>query len=432
MPAESRDRPLFGQFPRSAFGDNGAAGEVCSGRVSLHLVDDESVLLDPQAQRIYRLNQASTLLWCCFADGWSEMRTRELFEERGGVSSEVAANWMASTLAEWRDMGLIGDGRSQSVTEDESATEDERDAPSSLRGGRALPRGAMPPSTALSRLRYRILDTNIDLHGLPFSLANAMDEALGHLGSARSGSGSGSAPVICTLIDAAEEYVLTDGDRVVDRCAAQEAVVPMVKAALIRIAIDRAAAFAVVHAAAVYRDGPAVVLPGPSGTGKSTLAANLVLDGWALAAEDITVLGHDQSFPVRPLPTALCLKRDAWPVIAGAAPQVERLTVHRRADGKSVRYFSPRRDQETPGVSPAVAIGLIAFPRYTRGAPLSVRPLSLIEAFDRFLSQFYPVSNRFDGKTIDRLIGLLRGVPAIELCYGDGAEAVDAIRTWSK
>ena len=344
------------------------------------------------------------------------------WKKRFGLSPERAASWMASTLAEWGDMGLLEAGQSQ------GAAQGERDAPASM-GVDPLPSlAAMPPSTALSRLCYRILDNDIELHGLPVPLANAMDEALGHPSSAR----LGSAPVICTLVNDADGYMLTDGDRVVDRCADLEAVVPMVKATLIRLAIARAAAFAVVHAAAVHRGGPAVVLPGPSGTGKSTLAASLVLDGWALAAEDITVLGHDHSSPVRPLPTALCLKTDAWPVIAAAAPEVERLTVHRRADGQSVRYFSPRRDQETTGVAPTVPIGLIAFPQYMPGAPITIRRLGLIEAFDRFLSQFYPVSNRFDGKTIDWLIDLLRGVPAIELCYGDGTEAVNAIRTWAK
>ena len=417
---------MIGRLSKSAFRNQGASKEAFGARASLHLMEDEGVLLDQQAQRIYRLNQVSTLLWCCFAEGWSETRTQALLEERCGLSPELAANFMASTQAEWRDMGLLGDGLSQ------GAAEHERDAPSPLQVDPTPPPAAMRPSTALTRLRYRILDSDIELHGLPEPLADAMDEALGDHGSAR----LGPAPVICTLIDAADGYVLSDGDRVVDRCAALEAVVPMVKAALIRIAIDHvadhAAAFAVVHAATVYKDGPAVVLPGPSGTGKSTLAASLVLDGWDLAAEDTTVLNDDHSSPVRPLPTALCLKRDAWPVIAAAAPEVERLTIHRRADGKSVRYFTPRRKQETTGVPPAVPIGLIAFPRYMGGAPLSVRRLTLIEAFDRFLAQFYPVSNRFDGKTIDWLIDLLRDVPAIELCYGDGAEAVEAIRTWSK
>jgi hypothetical protein len=74
---------------------------------------------------------------------------------------------------------------------------------------------------------------------------------------------------------------------------------------------------------------------------------------------------------------------------------------------------------------------LIAFPRYVDGAPLSVRRLDPGEAFDRFLPQFYPVSNRFEAETMDRLVGFLRQVTAIELCYGDAEAAANAVRKWA-
>lgn len=380
-------------------------------RASLHLLGEEGVLLDPQAQRIYRLNPASTLLWCCLAEGWSETRIRELLVERLRLSPEGAANYLASTLAEWRNMGLLGDGRSQGTAGSESGVLSRLGADPS------------PPSTAHRGLGYRILDCGIELQGLPAPLADAMDEALGHLGSDR----LGSAPIICTLVEAADGYILTEDDSIVDRCAAFEAVVPMVKAALIRIAIGRAAAFAVVHAAAVFRNGRAVILPGPAGSGKSTLAANLVLDGWALAADDTTIIGHDVPCHVRPLPTALTLKTEAWPVIAARAPELMHLTVHRRGDGKQVRYLRPRHEVAAKETESPFPIGLIAFPRYVEGVPLNVRRLDLREAFDRFLPEFYPVSNRFEAETMDRLVGFLRQVTAIELCYGDGAAAAEAI-----
>jgi energy-coupling factor transporter ATP-binding protein EcfA2 len=285
-----------------------------------------------------------------------------------------------------------------------------------------------PPSTACRRLCYRILDSDIELRGFSAPLADAMDEALGHLVSTR----LGEAPVICTLVETSHGYELTEGNRVIDRCSALDAVVPMVKAAIVRVAIDRATAFAIVHAAAVCGDGSAVVLPGPAGSGKSTLAASLMLEGWLLAADDITILDTDVLFQVRPLPTALCLKTDAWPVIAARAPEVTRLTVHRREDGQQVRYLRPLQDLAGKETDPAFPIGLIAFPQYVDGAPLSVRRLNPGEAFDRFLPEFYPVSNRFEAATIDRLVSFLRQVPAIELCYGDGAAAAEAVRKWAR
>ena len=283
------------------------------------------------------------------------------------------------------------------------------------------------PGCPVCVLPINRLDSAIELRGLPVPLADAMDEALGHLVSTR----LGTAPVICTLFETSHGFELTEGDRVIDRCSALDAVVPMVKAAIVRVAIDRATAFAIVHAATVCRDGSAVVLPGPAASGKSTLAASLMLDGWTLAADDITILGHDTPFHVRPLPTALCLKTDSWPVVVAKAPEVDCLPIHRRTDGQSVRYLPPRSAGPGTATAASVGVGLIAFPQYRAEAPLKVRRLNVSEVFDRFLPQFYPVSNRFEGETMERLIGFIRQVEAIELCYGDGAAAAEAVRNWA-
>jgi len=410
------------RYATSGFhGQDDASRAAIGARAKLHLVGDGGVLLDPPTQLIYRLNQASTLLWCCFLEGWSENRVRALLEKRCGLSPESADAYIASVLAQWRDLGLLDDGRPQGTAEEKSA-------PSPSRVDRAPPLAPSPPSTARRRLGYRILDSAIELRGLPEPLADAMNEALGHLVSTR----LGTAPVICTLVETSHGFELTEGNRVIDRCSALDAVVPMVKASIVRVAIDRATAFAIVHAAAVCGDGSAVVLPGPAGSGKSTLAASLMLDGWTLAADDITILDTDVLFQVRPLPTALCLKTDAWPVIAARAPEVTRLTVHRREDGQQVRYLRPLQDLAGKESDPSFPIGLIAFPQYVDGAPLSVRCLDPGEAFDRFLPEFYPVSNRFEAETMDRLVGFLRQVTAIELCYGDGAAATETLRKWTQ
>lgn len=415
--------PLKNRYAAStSHGQDDATGVAVRARAKLHLVGDGGVLLDPLTQRIYRLNQTSTLLWCCLLEGWSEDRVRALLEKRCGLSPDRAEAYIASVLAEWHDLVLLDDGQPQ------GAAEEEGDALSPSRVDPAPPLAAMSPSTARRRLGYRILDSAIELRGLPEPLADAMDEALGHLASTR----LGTAPVICVLVETSHGYELTEGNRVIDRCSAMHAVVPMVKAAIVRVAIDRASAFAIVHAAAVCGDGSAVVLPGPAGTGKSTLAASLMLDGWTLAADDITILGHDTPFHVRLLPTALCLKTASWPAVAARAPEVDRLTVHRRADGQSVRYLPPRGAGPGAANAASMAVGLIAFPQYRADAPLKVRRLNVSEAIDRLLPQFYPVSNRFEGETMERLIGFIKQVEAIDLCYGDVEAAAEAVRRWAQ
>lgn len=393
----------------------GAVRVALNSRASLHLIDDEGIVLDRPTQRIFRLSRTSTLIWCCLAEGWSIEQVLAFLASRCGLSPESASDYVASALEQFCDVAL-GDA----VPVGGTGTDTLAEVPE-LR----LPVAAMSPPAPHRPARYGILDCCIEVQGLPLSLADEVDEAMGDVAS----SDVRPDPVICTLVRTAGGYALIEGERMLGRCAEREGVVPMAKAVLTRVAIEHTAAFAVMHAASVSTDGGVVVLPGPAGSGKSTLAAALMLDGWTLTADDTTIL--DSDLTVRPLPTSLCLKAGSWPVLAAMVPGLERVAVHRREDGHSVRYLRPSRVNGAPAAAMnSSPMRLIAFPQYRAGQPLNVRRLKASEALDRLLPQFYPVSNRFNRDIMDRLIELVSQVPAAELCYSDAAAAVNALRTW--
>lgn len=66
----------------------------------------------------------------------------------------------------------------------------------------------------------------------------------------------------------------------------------------------------VLHAAAVQRAGTTVLIPGPSGTGKSTLTAALVRRGFRYAGDDIVALDR-ATCEVIPCPTPVRLTKQA-------------------------------------------------------------------------------------------------------------------------
>mgnify|MGYP006294685151 CR=1 FL=1 len=77
------------------------------------------------------------------------------------------------------------------------------------------------------------------------------------------------------------------------------------------------------HAAALVRDGTALLLAGPSGTGKSTLAYAAVRDGLDLLAEDTVFLQSRPSLRIWGLPGFLHLPPDArerFPELTGEVP----------------------------------------------------------------------------------------------------------------
>ena len=52
--------------------------------------------------------------------------------------------------------------------------------------------------------------------------------------------------------------------------------------------------YLMLHAAALERNGRAVILPGDPGAGKSTLTAALMLSGWRLLSDEITLVDRER------------------------------------------------------------------------------------------------------------------------------------------
>jgi hypothetical protein len=129
------------------------------------------------------------------------------------------------------------------------------------------------------------------------------------------------------------------------------AAVPAVQRALDEAVVERQVEMAIVHAGVVALGGRAILLPGPSLAGKSTMVAALVRRGATYLSDEYALIGADGR--VHPYPRSLLL-RD---------PQ------------GAVR---PRRAADLPG---AVALepvpaGLIAGLRYAAGGALAVEALS--------------------------------------------------------
>lgn len=103
------------------------------------------------------------------------------------------------------------------------------------------------------------------------------------------------------------------------RAVALEHEDPVGQAAAIvfRELLDRVEDFVLLHAAALERDGRAVLVGGPSGAGKTTLALALVRAGLRLLSDDFAPLGRADGF-VHAFPKALGLREGAGLPLARA------------------------------------------------------------------------------------------------------------------
>ncbi|OAI25846.1 hypothetical protein A1351_15930 [Methylosinus sp. R-45379] len=170
------------------------------------------------------------------------------------------------------------------------------------------------------------------------------------------------------------------------------------------------------HAAAVSRNARAVLLPGASGAGNSTLVGYLCGHGFSYLGDDLVALSaHDWS--LRPLPTLLSLKSESWNILEGLFPErSDRPTLCRQ--GRDVRYVAPRA-RERSSCAPAI----ILFPSYTPEEPATLAKLTPLQTITRLLESAMDIEAPVTEAKIAEICRFILSTPAYELRYGDLAQA---------
>lgn len=134
----------------------------------------------------------------------------------------------------------------------------------------------------------------------------------------------------------------------------------------------------VVHAAVLERDGRALVMPAPSGSGKSTLCAALAWRGWRLMSDEMTIFCFETG-RLLANPRPVSLKNRSMEAVAGFEPRAQFSRVFRGTNKGDIAYMRPPADAVARRHESA-GPGLIVAPMFRAGAPLSVRPMSRVEA----------------------------------------------------
>jgi hypothetical protein len=172
----------------------------------------------------------------------------------------------------------------------------------------------------------------------------------------------------------------------------------------------------VFHAAAAADERGAVLLPGESNAGKSTLVTGLVADGLGYLSDEAILLDeHDRAWPY---PKAIDLDPGSWPVFPGLTPSEAEGDLHQN------RWHIPP-DRIRPGsVGAPTAVRAIVSPRYEEGAAPRLEAFAPEEAFALLLEQAFHVGTR--PGAIAQVARLVETVPCHRVVSGrlDGAVAL--------
>jgi hypothetical protein len=205
-----------------------------------------------------------------------------------------------------------------------------------------------PPvrTVVFNEVEHRLSD---ELVGLSIALPNAsvielrlsedlVPDVVRTLGYLQAGGQDGDCRIIAFTSGATIEF--HPPDKSMWHCEPRD-FVATVKADILEQVLRLASYEVALHTAALVRNGSAILLAGPPGAGKSTLALALTQAGWELAADDVVLM--NSAGRVIGLPFPITAKASSWPMLDQHWPQFASYPAYHRPDGFDVRYIVPKR-----------------------------------------------------------------------------------------
>ena len=135
----------------------------------------------------------------------------------------------------------------------------------------------------------------------------------------------------------------------------------------------------VVHCACMARDDKAILFPGDSGTGKSTLTAALTLSGWRLLSDELAVVRASDG-ALLPLARPLSLKNDSIRLIGDRFPGQVFGPASRTTLKGDVAHMRPPAESVAAMDRPAWPRAVV-FITYQPGATATLEPYSRARSF---------------------------------------------------
>ena len=174
--------------------------------------------------------------------------------------------------------------------------------------------------------------------------------------------------------------VILDEDRPFEPLPVDMAV-PMLEWSINWCAATRANQYVMIHAAVLERGGRALILPGVTGAGKSTLCAGLAHRGWRLLSDEFALIRPGDG-ALDPWPRPISLKNVSVDVIRRWAPEAYMSAPVPNTNKGTVAHVRPPTESVRRAAEPADPAWLV-FPTFARDAAAELTPVPKARAFFR-------------------------------------------------
>jgi len=385
--------------------------------VSLHIVDNEALLVDASAQALYGLNASAAFIWCGLEEGWDVERLAYQYAAAFRRARPEATDEVRQALTQWRALNLFAAKSDQSSPISCPDVRVPDDEPPAL---------APRLSAATRSVDYTILSQRYRVAFETDEQYRKVHPVLAQFAADASQAATGAVVQVATVCSGNDTIISVAG-RQADLVDGQDGLAPAVKSALVIDAVNRHGFGFFLHAAVVRWDGACMLLPASPGSGKTCLSLALARAGFAYQTDEIALLDED-ALKVRGVPVSPCVKDGAWPVIRRLYPEIDGREAHYRVDGKTVKYIPPPLNSSDPGTDCAWPVRWLVFPQYVPDDETRLVTLSRVEGLRRLLEECLALRTPLNERTVGRLAQWIARLDCRALTFSSLDDAVAELR----
>jgi HprK-related kinase A len=182
--------------------------------------------------------------------------------------------------------------------------------------------------------------------------------------------------------------------------------------------------YLIIHAAIVEKNGVGILLPGTPGSGKSTLCAALVCQGWRLLSDEMALLSVADGL-IYPAPRPVSLKNQSIQIIKQFSSEAVFGDIIPDTTKGDIAYM---RAPESSILAQSIPVkpAFLIFPHYRAESESELTPLAKSRAFMTLAENAFNF-NILGAVGFEAMTGLIDKVECYDFSYPDLATALNGI-----
>lgn len=145
--------------------------------------------------------------------------------------------------------------------------------------------------------------------------------------------------------------------------------------------------YLLLHSGVIEKNGKVIIMPAAPGSGKSTLTAALVYNGWRLFSDELGLISLKNQL-VTPCTRPINLKNESIEIIKNYIDDAVFSTLAKDTHKGTVSLLKPPKDSVLR-INEKAPLHAFVFPKYKKGARAKLTPVNKLEAFQLLIDQSF-------------------------------------------